>query len=185
MLAVGQILGVDRAGRTLPPPPKVDDGQSIKTFDRSHYEFRLILHRRLITRARYIFIPLLPAPPLPTHPRAYVMSGKGAGTVSAARGREGRTEGEADDATAPPHSKWSHFTRSQRGAAGRTEKERDVIDYGNIFSVGQSQTRHVPPLLSVGGHPDCDLQMMPLGLSSGCSCPSALFCCPPHDAAFS
>ena len=41
----------------LPPLPhqhrrpkwRGDDGQSIKTLDRSHYEFRLILHRRLIT----------------------------------------------------------------------------------------------------------------------------------------
>ena len=138
---VGRWANFGRRRTPLPPShrPKWgrDDGQSIKTFDRSHYEFRLILHRRLITHTHDAWSwNFGAAVDTYSFTRAHIShSGKGLQrTVSVEMERA-----MADDALA------------ENGAISRDHKRK--IDYGNIFSVEAKVKQHTSSL-SLSLHED-------------------------------
>ena len=122
-----------------------DDGQSIKTFDRSHYEFRLILHRRLITHTHththshsWKVGRVSSVPPIHIH-----LQGR-AHTSHSWKGPWRTVSAVADDALA------------ENGAISRQHNGWDgMIDYGNIFSVEARVKQHTSLARpSPRGHPN-------------------------------
>ena len=177
MLAVGQILGVAAPRSSVvssPPPPPLphlrrpkwcrDDGQSIKTVDRSHHEFRLILHRRLIThtrrvawergrrRRRYIFIYKQASA------RIYHIPGKDHRVEEDGVCRESE-RAVADDGLAENGAISRHHKGNDGGREGESALHRAnaVIDYGNIFSVEAKVKQHTSRSSLSRGHSNCDL----------------------------
>ena len=119
-----------------------DDGQSIKTFDRSHYEFRLILHRRLITHMHTS--PGTSPIHIHLHARAYAFRGKG--PWHGGRFRQWQMM---------PSPKMEPFHAITKGR--REGWKEGVIDYGNIFSVEAKVKQHTSRRPSPRGPSNCHL----------------------------